>query len=102
MGPQELEAGNTLDSHPVDVDGVVRALVLLPEVHDELPGFACVKELVIVGAPHGQVLYLFPVCCLIVVTDETNHCCVVCKFDDGVGSTYRPAVMGEEGIQEWA
>ena len=43
---------------------------LLPEVHNDLLGIAGVKEQVIVRAPCGQVLYLFPVGCLIVVADE--------------------------------
>ena len=40
VGPQELEAGDTLNDHPIDVDGCMHASFLLPEVHDELLGFA--------------------------------------------------------------
>jgi len=64
------KAGGLFDGHPVAVDGITRASSLLPEVHNELLGFAGVKEQVIVHAPCGQVLYLFPVGCLIVVADE--------------------------------
>ena len=67
VGLQELEAGDSLDGHPVDVDGIMRASSLLPEVHNELLGFAGAKEQVIICIPCGQVLYLFPVGCLIVV-----------------------------------
>uniref|UniRef100_A0A3Q3F8Y3 Endosomal/lysosomal proton channel TMEM175 n=1 Tax=Labrus bergylta TaxID=56723 RepID=A0A3Q3F8Y3_9LABR len=47
-------------------------------------------------------LYLLPVGRVIVVADEANHRCIVCKLDDGVGSMYRSAVVGEEGVEEWA
>ncbi len=47
-------------------------------------------------------LYLLPVGSLIVVSDEANYCGVICKLDDGVGSMHRPAVMGVEGVEEWA
>ncbi len=43
-----------------------------------------------------------PVGSLIVVSDEANHRGVICKIDDGVGSMHRPAVMGVEGVEEWA
>ena len=101
-GSQELEAGDTFNNHPVNVDGVMRASFLLPEVHNELLCFTGVKEQVIVSAPCGQVLYLFPVGSLIVVTDEANHRGVVCKLNDGVASMHRLAVMGVEGVEKWA
>lgn len=59
MRPQELEAGDTLNGHPVDVDGIVSASSHLPQVHYELLVLAGVEEQVIVGAPGGQVLFLF-------------------------------------------
>lgn len=58
--------------------------------------------LVTVRAPGGQVLYLLPVGCLIIVADEADHRVVVHKWDDGVGSMYRSAVLGEEGVAGWA
>lgn len=92
----------TFNSHPVDVNGVVRATSLPSEVNDELLCLSGVGEQVIVSAPGGQLLYLLPVGCLIVVADDANHHCVVRKRDDGVGSMYRSAVMGEQGVEEWA
>ncbi len=92
MGSQELEAGDTFNNHPVNVDGVMRASFLLPEVHNKLLCLAGVKEQVIVSASCGQVLYLLPVGSLIVVFDEANHRGVIRKLDDGVGSMYRPAL----------
>lgn len=47
-------------------------------------------------------LYFLPVGCLIVVADEANHRCIIHKLDDGVRSMYRSAVVGEEGVEEWA
>ncbi|KAF0029676.1 hypothetical protein F2P81_018781 [Scophthalmus maximus] len=93
VGPQELEAGDTFNSHPVDVNGIVRASSFSPEVHDELLRLAGVEEQVIVSTPSGQMLYLLPVGCLVVVADEANHRRIVRKLDDGVGSMYRSAVV---------
>uniref|UniRef100_A0A3Q3FPB4 Bcl-2 Bcl-2 homology region 1-3 domain-containing protein n=1 Tax=Labrus bergylta TaxID=56723 RepID=A0A3Q3FPB4_9LABR len=51
VGPQELEAGDTFNSHPVDVNGVVRASSFSPEVHDDLLRLAGVEEQVVVSTP---------------------------------------------------
>lgn len=58
VGPQKIEAGNTFNSHSVDVDGVVHGPIFPPEVHNELDSFTGVKELVVVSTPQSQVLYL--------------------------------------------
>src|SRR4029434_6126552 len=96
---QELEAGDTLNLHPVDMDGDVCAS-FLPKVHNELFGLLGVESQVFVGAPHRQVLDLFSVSRLIVVTDEANHRCVVCELDNGIRTMYSCAVVGEEGVEE--
>ena len=43
-------------------------------------------------------LWLTP--CLFVVSDQCNHCCVICILDDGIGGVPGHAVMSEQGIQE--
>ena len=65
MDTQEFEAGDTLNLHPVDMDGDVCAS-FLPEVHNQLFGFYGVESQVVVGAPHRQVLDLLSVGRLIV------------------------------------
>src|SRR4029434_1184605 len=65
-------------------------------------GLLGVESQVLVGAPHRQVLDLFPVGRLIVVTDEANHRCVVCKLDNGIRTMYSCAVVGEKGVEERA
>lgn len=79
--------------------GIMWAPFLLPEVHNKLLCLTGVKKQVIVSAPCDHVLYLLPVESLIFFTDVANHCCVVCKLDDGLGSMHRPAVVGEEGVE---
>ncbi len=93
VGSQELEAGDTFNNHPVNVDGVMRAFFLLPEVHNKLLCLTGVKEQVTVSAPCGLVLHLLPVCSLIVVSDEANHCGVICKLDDELDPC--------TGLQSW-
>src|SRR4029434_2563836 len=96
---QEFKAGDTLHLRPVDMDGGVRA-TFLPEVHNELFGLLGVESQVVVGASLRQVLDLFSIGRLIVVADEANHCCVVCKLDNGIRTMYSRAVVGEEGVEE--
>ena len=101
VDPQELEAGDTLDLNSLDLDGSVCVSIGSPEVHDDLLGLLCVYGQVVISAPGCQVLDLLPVGCLIVVGDEADHRCVVCKFD-GVGAVHWFAVVGEEGVEERA
>ncbi|KAK3553332.1 hypothetical protein QTP70_000849 [Hemibagrus guttatus] len=65
-------------------------------IKNELLCLAGVKEQVAVSTPCNQVLHLHP------VTDKADHRGVICKIDDGVGSIQRPAVLGEEGVEERA
>ena len=71
-----------------------------PDVHKELLGLLSVEGQVVAGAPLSQVLNLFPVGRLIVVADEANHRCVVCKLETGVKAMYRCAVVGKEGVED--
>ncbi len=49
--------------------------------------------------PFSQGTHLLSVGRLIVVSD---HCCVVCKFDDDIGAVCSCTVMCVQGVQEWA
>ena len=55
---------------------------------------------VVVLAPHGQVSDLLPIGCLIVVSDQAHHCCVVGKLNDGVGVVLGRVVTCEHEVQE--
>ena len=95
MDTQEFKAGDTVHLRPVDTDRGVCATFGPPEVHNELFCLFCVESQVVVGTPLCQVLDLFPVGRLIVVADEANHRCVVCKLENGIRTMYRCAVVGE-------
>ena len=60
MDTQELEAGDTLNLRPIDMDGGVCA-TFLPEVHNELFGLLGVESQVVVSTSLSQVLDLFSV-----------------------------------------
>lgn len=45
-------------------------------------------------------LYLFSVSGIVIVTDETNHCGVICKLDDSVGIMHRSEAACEERVEE--
>ncbi len=52
--------------------------------------------------PFSQVTHLLSVGRLIVVGDQAYHRCVVCKFDDDVGSVCCCTVVCVQEVQEWA
>lgn len=80
----------------------MRSSEIPPVVHDELLGLLSVKQQVVSVAPLSQTIHFLPVSGLIVVTDEANHRGVICKLNDGVRTTGRSAVVGEEGVEERA
>ena len=93
MDTNELETLNLLHYSPVDVNGGLFGPPF-PAVHDQL---LCLAH--IVPAPHCQVSDL-SIGCLIVVSDQAYHCCVVSKLNDGVGGVFGHAVVGVQGLQE--
>jgi hypothetical protein len=64
---------------------------LFPVVHNHLLCLDHVEGEVVVLAPNGQVSDLLPIGCLVVVCDQTYHCCVIGIFIDCVGVV--PAVQ---------
>ena len=69
-------------------------------VHNHLLCLNHIEGEVVVLAPHSQVSDLLPMGCLVSVSNQANHCCVICKHNDGVGVMPGPAVVGEQGGQE--
>lgn len=56
----------------------------LPEVDDRLLRFVCVVHQVVVSAPAHKTFHLFPVHCLFISADESQHCGIICKPNDQV------------------
>ena len=71
-----------------------------PVAHNHLFCLDHVEGEVVVLAPHGQVSDLLPIDCLVIVVDQAYLCCVIGKFNDGVGVVPGRAVMSEQGVQE--
>ena len=97
MDANELEALNLLQYSPVDENGGVLGPPL-PVVHNHLLCLHHVEREVVVITP--QVYDLLPIGCLIVVSDQAYHCCVISKLNDGVGVVPGHVVVGEQGVQE--
>ena len=95
MDTKELEVPNLFYYSPIDENGGMLGPPF-SVVHNHLL-FDHVEREVVILAPHCQVFDLLPIGCLIVISD---HCCVVCKLNDGVGVVLGHAVMGEQGVQE--
>ena len=57
---------------------------LFSVVHNHLLCLDHVEGEVVILASHGQVSDLLPIGCLIVVSDQAYHCCVIGKLNDGV------------------
>ncbi len=81
---EELDAADPLHWSPVDGDGGVLTGPP-PEIHHQLLGLTDVQREVVVATPVSQGVLLFFVGWFIVIGDQTNHRCVIHKFDDGVG-----------------
>ncbi len=47
-------------------------------------------------------VHLLSVGCLIVVSDQAYHRCVISKFDDDIGAVCSCTVVCVQGVQEWA
>ncbi len=75
---------------------------LSPEIHHQLLGLVDVEGEVVLLTPFSQVTHLLSVGRLIVVGDQAYHCCVVSKFDNGVGAVCCCTVVCVQGLQEWA
>ena len=99
MDTKKHKTLNPLHYNPVDENGGLFSQPV-PLVHDQLLCLAYVEGEVVVLAPHGQVSDLPLIGCLIVVSDQAYHCCVICKLSDRVGVVPGHAVMGEQGVQE--
>ena len=78
----------------------VPPLVLLKSTMSSLV-FLLLRARLLSCAPLSQVLKFLLVGRLIIVADEANHRCVVCKLDNGVGVMYRCAVI-DGGVEERA
>ena len=83
---------DTLHYSPLDVNGDLFG-PSFPEVHDQLLCLAHIEGEVVVLAPPCQISDL-PIVGLIVVGDLAYHCCVVSKFNDGVGIVLGHVVVG--------
>src|SRR4029434_6555309 len=100
--PRNLKLATRSTSVPLIQIGVCAPpFVLLKSTMSSLVCFS-VESQVVVGTPLCQVLNLLPVGRLIVVADETNHRCVICKLYNGIRTMYSCAVVGEEGVEERA
>lgn len=60
-------------------------------LNNDLLGLVGVRHVVVVvGTPVGQVLNLIPVGCLVVTSDQTYCCGVICERDDPDGDVCTP------------
>ena len=101
MDTKELEALNLLHCSPVNENGGVLG-PLFPVVHNHLLCLDHIEGEVVVLAPHGQVSDLLPIGCVVVVSDQAYHCCVIGTLHDGVVVVRGRAVIREQGLQEEA
>ncbi len=67
-----------------------------PDIHHQLLGITDVA----VVAPVSQGVHLFSVSQFIIISDQTDHRCVIRKFDDGAVRGY--TVVRVQRVQEWA
>lgn len=76
-----------------------RDLARLLEIDQHFFSFICIDGEVVGSAPHCKLLHLLPVRRLIIVSDEANHCCIICELDNVVGAGSGCTVVCEQAEQ---
>ncbi len=93
-----LEAAHPLHRGPTDHKRGVGLLLSLPEVYNQLFGFAHVQRETVVLAPWCESLHLIQVCGLIVVGNEAQNHSIIRKFNDRSGAVWGHAVVCVERV----
>ncbi len=71
-----------------------------PEVHHNLIFLPHIEGQVVSATPFSQLCHFLSVVRLIVVADETYHCCVISELDDVVGAELGSAVVGQQRVEQ--
>ncbi len=100
--PEVLEAAHPLHRGPTDHKRSVGPLLSLPEVHDQLFGFAHVQRETVVLAPCCKSLHLIQVCGLVIVVNEAQDHSIISKFNDRCGAVRGHAVVCVERVEQGA
>ena len=66
----------------------------LPEVDDNLLHFVDIEGEIIVAAPVHQILYLFPMLCLVFGGDLTYYGGAISKLENRIGGEFGHTVIG--------
>ncbi len=97
-----LEGAHPLHRGPTDHKRSVGLLLSLPEVYNQLFGFAHVQRETVVLAPWCKSLHLIQVCGLIIVGNEAQNHSIISKFNNGSGAVRGHAVVGVERLEQGA
>ncbi len=97
-----LEATHPLHRGPTDHKRTVGRLLSLPEVHDQLFGFAHVQRETVVLAPWCNSLHLMQVCGLVFVVNEAQDHSIISKFNDRSGAVRGHTVVCVERVEQGA
>ncbi len=97
-----LEATHPLHRGPTDHKRSVGPLLSLPEVHDQLFGFAHVQRETVVLAPWCNSLHLMQVCGLVFVVNEAQDHSIISKFNDRSGAVRGHTVVCVERVEQGA
>ncbi len=95
-----LEATHPLHRGPTDHKRSVGPLLSLPEVHDQLFGFAHVQRETVVLAPWCNSLHLIQVCGLVIVVNEAQDHSIISKCNDRSGAVRGHAVVCVERVEQ--
>ncbi len=97
-----LEAAHPLHRGPADHKRSVGPLLSLPEVDNQLFGFAHVQREAVVLAPWCESLHLIQVCGLVIVVNEAQNHSIISKFDNRGGAVWGHAVVCLERVEQGA
>ncbi len=97
-----LEATHPLHRGPTDHKRSVGLLLSLPEVYNQLFGFAHIQRETVVLSPWCESLHLIQVWGLIFVGNEAQNHSIISKFDNRIGAVRGHTVLGVERVEQGA
>ncbi len=88
----ELEAVNNFDRSVIYENSCMNSFNS-SEVDYELLSFLHTEGQIVIVTLRGQVHHFIPICHLIVISNEPNHCCIICKFQKAVCMVFSHTVI---------
>ncbi len=79
---------------------IIRGVLSLPEIHNQLFSFAHIQRETVILAPWCKSLYLIQVCRLIIVENEAQNHSIISKFNNRSGAVRGHTIVCVERVEQ--